>query len=206
MAYADATSLELYLGRDLTDAEALQATAVCDAATEQIEGYTGKTWQGTTITGEQHTVYGVTITLSRTPVASISSITLRYPSVGMTPVTLVAGTDYEILNAQTGQVLLASYNLDPIINASHYRQGSILTVNYTITVVVPASIALAANMLAAYLLLPTGGDENQQLGIKSYSVGQELSVTYFDRNASSGSLPDGVKALLAPYRPRVVFA
>lgn len=206
-AYADANSLENYLGRVLTSAESDQVDAVCDTATELIDRYTGKTWQGTTVTGEQHTIYGASITLKRAPVSAISSLTLRAPVAGATVTTLVAGIDYELLNTQTGRVLLTGYNPDPVVNASWYRHGSIASVTYTVPSTVPPPVSMAANMLAASLLGTSQAVANQAQGIKRYSVGGELDVTYFDTAATTAaSLPTGVRSLLDQYRRPVVFA
>ncbi len=195
MPYIDATDLETYLGRSLTVAEAAQAATVIGAAEEAIDRYTGRTWSGTSVVDERHTIYGQSVYLNRKPVAAISSLTLRSPEIGATAVAQMLGTGYELLDATRGLLLVQA------------SRGTILTVTYTVTVSVPDSITLAAQMLAAGMLGSAAATANQAQGIKRYSVGGELTVEYFDTAASTGaSLPSGVRALLDAYRRPLVFS
>jgi hypothetical protein len=196
--YIDATALETYLGRVLTAAEAAQADTVIGAAEAAIDRYTGRTWSGTSVVDERHTIYGKSVYLNRKPVAAISSVTLRSPEIGATAIAQVSGSGYELLDAARGLLLVQA------------ARNTILTVSYTVTVDVPDPIILAAQTLAAGWLGSAAATANQAQGIKSYSVGGELDVTYFTAAeggaASSAMLPAGVRTLLDPYRRPLVFA
>jgi len=208
-AYVDQTAVETYLGRSLTAAEAAQFSTVADAATEAIDRYTGRSWQASTVTAELHTVLGRTVRLDVTPVSAISLVRMRSQAIGASWTTLADGTGYELLDAAGG--LLALSGAYDVIASDSPGYGQILEVTYTVGGGVPAPITLAAEMLVAGSLASAQGVSNQAQGIKSYSVGGELSVTYFTStelgNASaSAALPAGVRALLDAYRRPVVFA
>lgn len=191
-AYATAASLALYLGRALTAAETAEAAAACDAATDLIERYTGKTWQGTTITGELQAVGGEFIYLNRSPVTSITSITRRAQLIGETATTLVAGTDYELIDAARGRVLVSA------------SQGSLLTVTYVVTATVPASISLAANMLAAEFLKPASMPA-RPMGVTRLTA-DDMTIQWDRPVVTDSGIPADVAALLNLYKRPVVLA
>lgn len=191
-AYADATSLALYLGRDLTAAEAASASAACAAATDYIDRYVGKSWQGVSVSGELQTVYAPTVRLDRAPVASVASVTARSLVVGETPRVLVAGTGYELIDTLNGMLL---------VNES---EGTILTVSYVVGSPAPASIAQAANIIAAQFLVSAPAYSKQVRGIQKLKA-DSAEITY-DPIETALSIPPTAQVLLDAYRPGFSFA
>lgn len=191
-AYCTPESLELYLGRALTDAESDSAPGACLAATDFIDRYTGKSWQGTTIAGELQTVLGPTVRLDRTPVASVTSVTARSLTVGETPRVLVAGAGYELLDGPNGVLLVGE------------ARGTILTVTYAVGAVVPAAISLAANIIAAAYAVGGSAAAGEGRGIQKLKAGS-VELTYDPIDAAT-SVPATAYELLAAYRPAFSFA
>lgn len=192
MPYTDSAAINAYLGRTLTADEEAQATVCATAASGLIDKYTGQTWVGTSIVAEQHTVYGSCVYLDRAPMTAISAVTARSLDIGAVPTTLAAGSDYELLNAQLGLLRVG------------VADRSLVAVSYTAPGTVPPEVQLAATMLAAGWFALSGDSNRNSTDIKSFSVGQELTVQYFDQQANGG-MPAQVAALLAPYK-RLVFA
>jgi hypothetical protein len=191
--YASAASLALFLARALTAAETASASAACAAATEYVDRFTGKTWQGQTITGELQTVpYNGIVRLDRLPVASLTTVTARWLYVGETIISLVANTDYELIDALNGLVLV------------NRPQGTVLTVTYVTGSTVPADIALAANIIAASYLISAPAASLKPRGIQKLKAGSaEITYDPIDR---SMPIPPTAYALLAAYRPAFSFA
>jgi hypothetical protein len=191
--YADATSLALYLGRSLTTAEAASASAAAAAATAYIDWVTGMCWQGLTVTGELQTVPTTGIVqLDRRPVASVTMVTARWLILGETPVTLVAGTDYELIDPLNGYVLV------------NRAAGTTLTVTYVTGSTVPADIALAANIIAADYLVSAPAASGEERGIAKLKAGSaEITYDPIDREYP---LPPAAQAILDAYRSAVMFA
>jgi hypothetical protein len=191
--YATVVSLEAYLGRALTDAESDGADAACAAATDLIDGYTGRTWQTATVTGELHTVLDKLVRLDSAPVSAITSVTSRYLTAGETPTTLVADVDYELLDATNGILLVNAY------------RGTTLTVAYTRPATVPPSITQAANIIAASWLVGVGAIDTRAAGLTQLTAGSVTLKWQLGTDAAA-SIPGEAKALLAPYRNAVLFA
>lgn len=193
MPYLDDADLSAYLGRDLTAAESAQSAAVIDAASAWVDQYMGRTWAGSAVTGETHTLYGDVVYLDRAPVASVSAVTLTPRWIGATPIALTAGSNYALYDARRGVLLVYSW-----------RHAALVTVDYTTSAdSVPADVKLAATILSAQWLSLTGDPNRSSDDIKSYQVGQELQVTF--RDAPKGGVDPKVTALLASYAG-VVFA
>jgi hypothetical protein len=200
-AYCTPASLELYLGRALTDAESDSAIGACLAATDFIDRYTGSSWQGTTISGELQTVTGPTVRLDWRPVSAITSVTARSLVVGATPRSLVAGTDYELVDALNG-VLLVNAAYDVITTTM--SAGTVLTVTYVVGAVVPAAISLAANIIAAAYAVGGSAASGAGRGIQKLEAGS-AKITY-DPIERTVAIPPTAYELLAAYRPAVLFA
>jgi hypothetical protein len=200
-AYCTPESLELYLGRALTDAESDSATGACLAATDFIDRYTGRSWQGTTITGELQTVRGPTVRLDWRPVASVTSVTARSLTVGATARVLVAGTDYELLDPLNG-ILLVNAPYDIITTTT--IAGTVLAVTYVTGAVVPAAISLAANIIAAAYAVGGSAASGAGRGIQKLEAGS-AKITY-DPIEKTVAIPPTAYELLAAYRPAVAFA
>lgn len=189
-AFIVAADVATYLGRSLTSAETAQADDVIDAACNWIESYCARSFGTTAVTDEAHTMIDGVIYLGR-PVTSVASVKTITPYVGA-QATLLASSQWSLWDASTGKILVSGYG------------NSDALVSYTPSTTVPAGVILAAEILSASWLAATGTDTYQQQGIKSYSVGAELSVTYAD-TATVQAVPPRVTQLLASYK-RAVFA
>jgi hypothetical protein len=190
MPYTDAAAISSYLGRTFTADEEAQATVCAIAASGLVDRYTGQTWVGTSIVAEQHTVFGPYVYLDRVPMTAISAVTTRSLDIGAVPTMLAAGSDYELLDASRGLLRVG------------VADRSLVAVSYTAPGTVPPEVGLAATMLAAGWFALSGDSNRNSADIKSFSVGQELQVTF--RDAPAG-VPPEVATLLSPYR-RIVFA
>lgn len=176
-----------------------------EAAENWITKRTGRAWLLTTIIGEQHihkSGSGI-VQLRSYPVTAVTAVRGRITYVGALSTTL-ASTEYELLNAELGQLLVAMT-----------RYGYRLSVDYTVNAPVPADISLAATLLVASWARPMlGGDGSstdpvrlRTQGIKSYSIGQDLSVTFQDNNSeqvSTQAAPVEVLRLVDPYRQMIL--
>lgn len=167
-----------------------------EAAEDWIDIRTGRGWLGTTVTAEPHYLSGdvALVWLLQAPVAAITSVTARTQWVGSTVQTLPS-TAYELIDPTRGKVLISS---------SYYL--SQLAISYTTNIPVPADIKLAATLLVASWARPmiTGNMSTtstmdpatmRAAGIKSYSIGQDLSVTFQDVASSSMTLQAPIEVL-----------
>jgi hypothetical protein len=192
-SYCDAVDVATYLGRDLSDAEAAQVQVAIDAASATVDSYTGRTWSGTAIVAELHTVFGSYVYLNRTPVTAISAVTSRTSDIGAVPATLAAGSDYELLDAARGLVRTTA------------SDRSILAVSYTVTATVPDPVKLATTMLAARSLAQ-GPTDDGSFGIKRTTIG-DFTVEYqAPPTGNAPALPPEIALLLSGYRQSVIFA
>lgn len=211
-AYCDSADLEAFLGRALTDAEAAQADDVIDAATDLIDGYTGRSWRATAITAELHTVLGRTLRLDHPPVSAISLLRTRPQAIGAAWATLASGTGYELIDASAG-LLLLSGTYDVITTTASSCYGQMIEATYTSGAAVPAPVKLAAEMLAAGLLAGglASGTSAASGVVKRFTVDGETvefdtSSTTSGGTGTSTGLPSDVASLLAPYKRAVMFA
>lgn len=189
--YCSAASLATYLGRALTATETASAAAACAAATDFIDGYVGRTWQSTTVTGEIQQAKGGMVRLDRRPIVSVSSVTKRGVYLGASSTTLTSPSGYEVINAAEGQLLVNAVD------------GDMITVSYA-TSGVPDDIALAANVLAAGYLISTPAASLQTRGIQKLKAGS-AEITY-DPIDKSVSVPPAAYAILANYRAASAFS
>jgi hypothetical protein len=186
-AYTDATAIAAYLGRALSVAETAEAPAAIAAATAHVDRTVGRSWQNATVTGELQRFMASPVVLSKRPVTAITSITVRFGVPGETPELLTAGVDYELVDPTRGLVLVE--NVAP---------GRVLTISYTLAVVVPDDIKLATTMIATSWLSSV---DPERLGIKKYSIAGELSVEYDD-----AEIPSGANVILSRFGRGVAFA
>jgi hypothetical protein len=175
VAYTSVAAVGTALGQDLSGFASQRANQLLGAADRFIDGRSGRApggWATTApVTGELHQLYGRGFYLRHAPVAAVTSLEVRPPLAGSSWAARAAG-EYELLDAAQGQVLLAA-------GAAYagwwaraaYTPGAALAT-------ADPRIVEAATQLVAHWLRPTldgvGGD------VKSYSVGQELSVTFRD--------------------------
>lgn len=185
------TDVESYLGRTLTTAEDAQIDSLMDAACEYVESVCGRGFGTTGITDEPAKIICGKVYLGR-PVSAVSTVKTISAYVGATATTLPS-SQWSLWDAAHGVLLVSGY----------YTSDALIS--YTPAATVPESVVQAAVMLAASWLTPTSADSYQQQGIKSYSVGQELQITYADNATRTAAVPSTVTTLLAPYmRPVIV--
>jgi hypothetical protein len=190
--YASAASLAAYLQRALTAAETASAAAACAAATDYIDGYTQRSWQSATVSGEIQVARDGLIRLDRRPIASVTSVAKRAAYLGASSTTLTSPSGYEIINAAEGQLLVNAVD------------GEIVTVTYTVSGGVPDDIALAANIIAASYLISAPASSLQARGIQKLKAGS-AEITY-DPIDKDRPIPPTAYALLAPYRAATALA
>jgi hypothetical protein len=202
--YTDAHKIGDYLGRTLTAQQFAQATQLVSAVESYIDRRTGHSWlQPSPATNELHTVNGrnAYLYLNQHPVTAITSVQVRYSPLDTSPTTLPA-TDYGLVDPARGLLYLplAYWGWQVLVTYTHTGPA------------LPADLALAATMLGAHWLQShIDGASGVGPGIKSYSVGQELSVTYADSSetgaAAQYGIPDNAKRIIDGYRARSkVFA
>jgi len=192
----DPGNVERHLGTELSAAQLMEADALCLAADAWILATYGISDTAGPVT-EQHYDLAPVIFLNRRPIASVTSVSLR-SGITATPVALVAGTDYEIADLALGAISLPGYRWGWPRNYGYDRA----TVVYTPDASVSPAVELAATMLVCHWLRRQ--TEGVVPGVQSYSVGQELSVTYSDLATAHG-VPAEVTRLLAPVA-RIAFA
>lgn len=160
-AYTDATKIAAYLGVTLTSPQQTQAGINAQAASDWIDEYKGRSWQDDgTVTDELHGIVGDRVYLSHRPVTAVSAVKTRGSYAGAA-VTTLSASQYELLDAQDGELLIQGWS-----------SGDYLAlVSYTHTATQPPStIGLAATIIAASWLAPTLAP--QTAGLESVAVGQ----------------------------------
>lgn len=180
-AYTDAQKIAYYLGVTLTSAQQTQAGLAAQAASDWIDAYKARSWQGASpVTNEVQPVVGDQVFLDFRPVATVTSVQTRQPVVGAAWTTLAAG-QYEIADADAGILRLTGWgNYEARVSYTHTATPA------------AAAIAFAATMIAASLLGPTIRPNTS--GLESVSVGQsDVNVKF---SVDYGSVPSEALALL----------
>lgn len=220
--YTTIDAVSAYLGTAFTSDQEVQATALLPIAENFIDVETQGNggWLNGPIVSEQYDLAnsGHKFYLRSTPVASVESIYRRTLKVGDTPILLVAGTDYELLNPSTGEVLLAEmvaysnyrgygFYGDPAWNPEWGNIGGIaLTapmvalVSYTPVQTVPPLITQCATEIVAYWL--QNNIHPERYGVGAEKTGME-SVTYA-KMITDGCFPANIERYFNDYN-RVSF-
>lgn len=189
-AYTDAQKIAAHLGVTLTASQITQAGVLAQAASDWIDRWLGKSWQGTSpATDEIHTIYGDRVYLNNRPAVAVSAVKTRtyYPDLGVT--TLDAG-QYELLDAANGLLVLQGWS----------TSGVIALVTYTYSLSLPTPVGLAATMIAASWLGPTM--VGLPSGIDQIALGQnDINVKF---GSSARDVPPEALTLLAGYRTIVI--
>lgn len=207
--YTTADLVQQELGRSLTAEQLTQVGGLVEEAEAYVDRVTGKSWLvASPATSELHALVGPYVYLRRTPVASVSAVTIRSSAIGATETTLVAGSGYELLDPATGLLSLSAYPLaDPVVNGPAYSPGTLVKVTYTYTdpLPVPADVRGVVTRMVANRM--RGRVDPSMSGVKSVSVGQgDLAVTYGDDYLGAGpGASEADLAILRSYRG-VVFA
>lgn len=191
-AYSDATKVGNYLGVTLTASQITQAGVTAQAASDWIDRYLGKSWQGTSpVTDELHTLVKDRVYLNNRPVASITSVKTRAAAfVGFGWTTLDA-SQYELLDAANGVLLIAGWSAS---------SEGLVQVTYAYTLALPTPVGLAATMIAASWLGPTM--VGLPSGLDSIALGQNDIAVKF--GSSARDVPPEALTLLAGYRSIVI--
>jgi hypothetical protein len=180
-AYTTASLIAAYLGVTLTTAQQTQAGLAAQAASDWIDTYKGRSWQGASpVTGEVHTVIGDAVYLDNRPVAAITSVETRAAVIGASYTTLAAG-QYELIDADAGLLQLVGWG-DYLARVAYTHTGT----------TPPSHIAFAATIIAASLLGPTLRPNTT--GLDSVAVGQSDVQVKF--SVDYGSVPDEALTLL----------
>jgi hypothetical protein len=202
--YVTADQIAAALGVTFTPEQEAQADAVAAAVTSYIDGYTGRSWQGTSpVSGELRPVvvpgpadtYGAVARcyLDHTPVSAVDAVGLRSTTPNAEPSPLDAAA-YELVDAVAGVLLLPGYGYGAL--APWSVAPALAVVDYTYADAVPADITLAATMIASGVMqqsmtIQAGSSviaANPSLaGVQSISVGQnDVNVT-LSKSATAGA-------------------
>jgi hypothetical protein len=196
--YSSVSLVVQELGRDLTGTQYDEIEGLLEEAEHIADREAGRIWLGTSITGESHRLVGRMIQLNYRPVTAISSVAIRRLAVGATSTALAVGTGYDLVDTLNGVIVLAGYGPgnDIIINTETMDDGPyIVTVSYTATPNVPASIRRGVTKLVAHWMLNRLDPDRQ--GLESYSVGSDYQVRMRD---DADDIPEGVLRLFRQHR------
>jgi hypothetical protein len=172
--YTDPDLVAGHLRRTLDASERIRVVELAQAATEQIDAYCGRSWQGVATLDEAHVLGSLHhVLLVRRPVTAITRVRARTTAVGAPLSTLVAGVDYELIDARRGLVVV-----------SEAWRDMVLLVDYTHPSTVPARVREAANVIVA-AGLATGATDDAGNPLRTIRVGQ-TTFTYADRERESG--------------------
>lgn len=205
--YSTLNRIQRHLGVTFTADQVSQATTLLEAAEAWIDQRARKAWLTGVLT-EQHYVPGPNVYLRATPIASVTSVTAR-AGLADPGAVLVAGIGYEVRDLTTGWLYLPGldgYTRGDVVTGYSGPYGAAydrVTVAYTPNTGLPADIGHAATLLVGHWMQP--GMSGVMPGIQSYSVGQELQVTFQDAAAGGGGVPADIAAIVDQYR-RLVFA
>ena len=164
-----------YMGITLTSSQITVATTIIGEVESYIDRRVRRDggWLQPPIIAEQYDLNntGIRIFLRARPVATVESIVVRTYQVGDTGQTLLAGTDYELVDPKRGLVILAaSYDSEAAYSGyddyggsaiysdagallrSGLTYGSFAEISYTPGTMLPLEIQQAATQLAAHWL------------------------------------------------------
>ena len=189
MAYCSLADVTTLMGDSMSAEAEDAAAALLEGASDFVDRYTGRSFTSGTVTGEVHPVYRGQITLDTSPIASITTLTVTSPYIGAVPVTMLADTGYQILDASRGLVLVAGSDNDRA------------TVTYVTALgAVPDDIKTATAMLVAYWSR-SATDATALIFSKIKAGSAELTYREVTQE-----VPFDVKAILDGYRPAFAFA
>lgn len=220
--YTTVDAVAAYLGTAFTSDQEVQATALLPIAENFIDVETQGNggWLNGPIVSEQYDLAnsGRKFYLRSTPVASVQSIYRRTLKVGDTPILLVAGTDYELLNPSTGEVLLSEmvaysnyrgygFYGDPAWNPEWGNIGGIALgfgmvalVSYTPVQSCPPLITQCATEIVAYWM--QNNIHPERYGVDS--LGTQTDKIAFNKMLAGGCFPANIDRYFNDYN-RVSF-
>jgi hypothetical protein len=180
------------LGVVLTAQQELQVDALIEAAEDAIDDLAAQEWLGVSpVTAELHTPSGDYLNLEHRPVTAVTTVTTRAPVPGETAETLVASSDYELVDAARGVLLLPG------------KAGQLVSVAYTYAAPVPPAIRQATALLVAEWFRPRLNGSSGA-AVESLTVG-DVSVKYGKAaSTENGGVPARVRDLVMNAR-RPIF-
>lgn len=191
--YSSTTLVANYLGKTLTAAQQTEATTLLGFAEDLIDRETHRGWLLGPITNEIYDLWQPVIYLRHAPVTSVQSVQTRTLTVADTLQTLTSLVDYELIDANRGEVVLVS---------GYWSRHSIALVSYTPNLPVPQDISQAATLIAAYSM--TTSIYPDRFGVAQALADQHTRVVYTDDGVSI-QIPDTAQAIMDGYRlPLVV--
>lgn len=190
--YTDAARIAGYLGIALTPEQSTQADELAQVASDWIDVYLGRSWQGTSpAVDELHTLVTDRVYLLNRPVSSVSVVMTR-PSVDAVGDWQTLDADeYGLLDPAHGVVELSGW---PAACNGYAR------VSYAYAMTPPTPVALAASMIASAWLGPSLA--GLPPGLSSIALGQnDINVKLSDGVVSGGrAVPSAALELLNGYR------
>lgn len=177
-----ATSVATFLGQTLTSGQQAQANALLESAEQVVDAYCHRAWLTGAITGERHereAYWRGDLYVNNPPLTALTSVTGR-AGLGADEVTLVSGTDFELVDATSGLIKLAApWAYDRLL------------VSYTPVTTAPALLQEAVAELIAWVMQPALRPDSYGL----YSVGlPDLQLRFAFHDVDDW--PPGVKAKL----------
>lgn len=155
------------------------AQTLITVAETYIDHVTRRSWNVGSINAERYNLVTSVVYLRYHPVTSVDLVQTRTTAVGDTLYTCIAGTDYELFDANLGQVNFQS---------GYHGYNSIALISYTPNLPVPTDISRACAMIAGnsmYLHL-----NPDRWGIIKAEFGQGAMVEYVDPNATLHITPE----------------
>ena len=190
--YTTVANVESHLGRTLTTGQVAEATVLLDSTEAFIDRETRRAWIVPPITGERYDLIESVVYLRFAPVASVEAVTTRTTLVGDSPVTLLAGVDYELVDPVIGEVQFV---------AGYRGPRTIARISYTPDLPVPADITRAATLIVAQsLMLALFPDRS---GVQKVQADRETAITYF-ADGLALEVPASAQYILDGYRRPII--
>jgi hypothetical protein len=204
--YTTALLVAEEMAQDLTGPQLDQCADLIEAAEYEVDRETGRSWIATSpVSGELHTVTSDYVYLEHRPVVAITSVMARLLSIGSTYRTLTAGTDYELIDATNGIMLIGAYAADIVINTTDAGLGGdLLSVSYTHSMVINPAVRKITTELVAYWMRNRVSGSSSVAGIKSFTL-PDYAVTYTDAGSTGPLVPLDIQRRLRGLE-RVLFA
>lgn len=193
--YTTKAAVAAYLGATFSAGQNTQCDALIIRAESRIDRMTRRAWLTGALTDEICTVRKNADLLGQVftqnyPIATVQGVKVRSIAFDATDTTLTLNstTDgYQVRDLDTGLILMpGSY------------KGYICRVSYTAVGTLPDDLALAVEQLVSHWMQAALQPDTQN--IQSYSVGQDLSVTY--RSTAGYSIPSDVETVIMSYADR----
>lgn len=191
--YTGTDAVARLMGLTFTPAQNQLCESLIPTVERAIDRETRRQWLTGQLTEDHLMPTGPLIFLRQTPILSVQSVSARADMYDTLTALTLAQT-YEVRATDPACIYLPGLSDGPAYD--------LVRVVYTPTGTLPDTIATAAAMLIAHWMQP--GVAGVPVGIQSYSVGQDLSVTFNAASVQEG-LPADIRRLLRLER-RFVFA